>query len=291
MMKESLTSTLMHRLSMFHLQSSSRKLGFHTGTRRSNRSGTSLEFSDYRFYQPGDDLRKIDWNIYARTNKHYIKQFLDEKELVVSIYLDCTKSMSLYSKKWNIAKGLATSLGYMALTSDDRVGVFPVGSPSPPFYYKKGRAFANRLIHYMENIPSSNSSDPFSETVPSYIYPKSSISIIISDLLEPIELMEEALKKVQAYQQELYVIQLLSDEEINPHFQGDLQLIDSETDENLNVTMSTAVKRQYNQSLEHHVKKIERFCFSRGIGFIQCHSSHSLEDILFKQLTSKGWIQ
>ncbi|PAV29416.1 DUF58 domain-containing protein [Virgibacillus profundi] len=290
-MKELLTSTLMYRLSKHQLQSGKMKRGHHKGGRRSTRTGTSLEFSDYRNYQPGDDLRLIDWNVFARTNKHYIKRFLDEQELVVSIYVDCSKSMAVIPEKWKFAKGLAAALGYLSLSSDDRVGVFPIGSETHPFMYKKGRAFSNRLVHYMDELKSNEDLFTLSNTVSKLIQPRSSVTILISDLLEPIEEIEASLKKLQAYKQELFVIQVLTEEEMNPAYQGDLELIDSETSEYLNVTMSGPVKRQYQNRLKDQTDHIQKFCHMRGIGFVQCQSNYSLEEIIFKKLTAKGWIK
>lgn len=290
-MKELLTSTLMYRLSKHRLQSRKMKRGHHKGGRRSIKQGTSLEFSDYRHYQPGDDLRQIDWNVFARTNKHYIKRFLDEQELVVSIYLDCSNSMTVIPEKWGIAKGLAAALGFMSLTSDDRVGVFPIGSSSYPFTYKKGRAFSNRLVHYLAEVAPNNEVITFSEAIQGMIQPRSSVTIVISDLLEPMAKVKEALKKLQAYKQELYVIQVLSEEEMDPFYQGDLQLIDSETNNFLHVTMSGSVKKKYLQRLRNQMEDIQKFCHMRGISFVQCQTNDSLEEIIFMTLTSKGWIQ
>jgi len=290
-MKDLLTSTLMYRLSRHRWQSRKMKRGLHKGGRRSNKQGTSQEFSDYRFYQPGDDLRQIDWNVYARTNKHYIKRFLDEQELIMTIYLDCSNSMTIVPEKWNIARGLAASIGYMALSSDDRVGVFPVGAKDYPFTYKKGRAFANRLVHYIEGVASDENQISFSDSVLSMIQSKSGVTIVISDLLEPLEEIEGTLKKLQAQKQELYVVQVLSLAELDPFYHGDLQLVDSETMEFMNVTMSAAVKKQYKQRLSYQQEYIEKFCNQRGIGFVVCQANDSLEDIMFKTLTSKGWIQ
>jgi uncharacterized protein (DUF58 family) len=286
-----LTSNIMFQLAKYRLQSRNMKRGHHKGARRSTKQGTSLEFSDYRVYQPGDDLRQIDWNIYARTNKHYIKRFLDEQELVVSIYIDCTKSMTIIPEKWRLAKGLAASLGFMSLGSDDRVGIFPVGSETHPFTYKKGKAFTNRLVHYVDSIQPSQNMKTFSESVQQLIQPKSSISVIISDLLEPTELIEQALKKLQAYKQELYVIQLLSKEEKDPFYQGDIELLDSETADKVNVTMNRAVKLNYANRLTEHISSLEKFCFERGIGFLTCVTTESIEEVMFNRLSAKGWIQ
>ncbi|WP_010095640.1 DUF58 domain-containing protein [Ornithinibacillus scapharcae] len=290
MSSELLTSKVMHQLGKHRFQTKNMKRGHHKGARRSNRQGTSLEFSDYRQYQPGDDLRQIDWNIYARTNKHYIKRFLDEQELVISIYVDCTKSMSTIPEKWRFTKSLAAALGYMSLTADDRVGIFPVGASNPPFSYRKGKAFANRVVHYVDTIKSSEATNTFSESIQHLIQPKSSISVLISDLLEPIETIQIALKKLQAYKQDLYILRLLSPEEVDPFYQGDLELLDSETGKNVNVTMNRAVKLSYQQRLTSHTEKLEKFCFELGIGFIPCLVTDSIEEVLFQELSSKGWI-
>ncbi|GGA61966.1 DUF58 domain-containing protein [Ornithinibacillus halotolerans] len=285
-----LSSKIMYQLANYRIQSRNSKRGHHKGSRRSTRQGSSIEFSDYRMYQPGDDLRQIDWNIYARTKKHYIKRFLDEQEIVVSIYLDCTNSMAILSEKWRFAKQLAASFGYMALHADDRVGIFPIGAATHPFTYKKGKAFMGRMVQYVDSITSEPIEGTFSEKVHTYIQPKSSLSILISDLLEPIELIESAIKKLQAQKQELYIIQLLSQDEIDPFYQGDLELVDSETNEKVNVTMSRSVKSNYYERLNNHTEKLERFCFERGIGFIQCSVTKPIEDVLFNQIASKGWI-
>ncbi|MFD2045786.1 DUF58 domain-containing protein [Ornithinibacillus salinisoli] len=290
MMNEMLSNSLMFQLSKYTFQSKKLKRGHHKGGHRSTKSGTSLDFSDYRSYQPGDDLRQIDWNVYARTNKHYIKRFLDEQELVVSVYLDCTNSMTIPPQKWKMASGLAASLGYLSLTSDDRVGIFPIGSETHPFSYKKGRAFSNRLVQYVENVKPNNGPETFSESVQQLIQPKSSFSIVISDLLEPVEMVKSAFKKMQAYKQELYVIQILSAEEVSPNYQGDLELVDSETNDITNVSMNSTVKRHYQQSIQKHKEEILKFCHERGINFITCQANHSIEEIIFNRLTSIGWI-
>lgn len=290
-MKELLTSTLMYRLTKHQLQSRKMRRGHHKGGRRSARSGNSLEFSDFRNYQPGDDLRLIDWNVYARTSKHYIKRYLDEQELVVSLYIDCSNSMTTLPKKWMFAKGLAAALGYMSLSSDDRVGVFPIGSDSHPFMYKKGKAFSNRLIFYLAGVKPNEAPIHFSETIQKMIQPNSSVSILISDLLEPLKKIETALKKLQAYKQELYVIQVLTEEEMIPDYQGDLELIDSETKAFLNVSMNSSIKKQYQSRLQEHTEYIRKFCHMRGIGFIQCNTASSLDEVIFKELSSKGWVE
>lgn len=281
----------MLKLSRYSWQSRKMKRSFYKGNRRSARQGTSLEFSDFRTYQPGDDLRQIDWNIYARTNKHFIKRFLDEQDLALCIFLDCSRSVSLLEEKWEKAKGLSAALGYMSLAKDDRVSVIPVGlAGQPPFSFKKGRAFSNHLIRYVDKLIPSETSPSFSAELAKNSHLKANVAIVISDFLEPAEALTDSLKKLQAGKKEVYLIQLLSGEELSPAYMGDLQLKDSENGRLVKVTMSNRVKKDYMERLELHNKQLEKFCYERGIGYALCSAQQSIEQIIFTTLLSKGWI-
>ncbi|MGM0845631.1 MAG: DUF58 domain-containing protein [Bacillota bacterium] len=264
--------------------------GMHKGERRSSKQGTSLEFSDFRTYVPGDDPRLIDWNAYARTQKHYIKRYLDEQELFVSIYLDCSKSMMVPLAKWQTAKSLAACLGYMSLVHDDRVSVYPAGSGVSSFSYKKGRAFAGKLVNYLSDLKVSHGTENFSASLSELRQKRTGLSIIISDLMEPAQEIKNSLKRMQASRQELRVIQILSPEELQPAYQGDLKLVDSESGEQREVSISRKVLQEYKERLEAHNNELEKFCQERGIGFLQCSSEQSLEQLVFSTMAGKGWV-
>ena len=164
-----LSSRIMQRSTKHSLVQRRSVRGMHKGERRSSKHGTSLEFSDFRIYTPGDDPRLIDWNAFARTQKHYIKRYLDEQELFVTIYLDGSKSMMIPIEKWEMAKSITACLGYMSLVNDDRISVFPVGTGSTSFTYKKGRAYAGKLVNYMTGLK------PAGAAVPVHFQPASEI--------------------------------------------------------------------------------------------------------------------
>jgi uncharacterized protein (DUF58 family) len=264
--------------------------GMHKGERRSSKQGTSLEFSDFRAYTPGDDPRLIDWNAYARTQKHYIKRYLDEQELFVSLYLDGSKSMMVPGEKWEMAKSIAACLGYMSLANDDRVSVFPVGCSSPHFTYKKGRAYAGRLLNYISDLTLSANRKRFSSELSGIQQKRNGLCIIISDLLEPVEEMTQALKRIQASRQEIRIIQVLSPDELRPSYHGDLKLIDSESGQERDVSISSSVLKDYGSRLKAHNAEIEEFCQRRGIGFLQCSCSQDLEELIFSLMAGKGWV-
>ncbi|TYS16683.1 DUF58 domain-containing protein [Rossellomorea vietnamensis] len=264
--------------------------GMHKGERRSSKQGTSLEFSDFRTYVPGDDPRLIDWNAYARTQKHYIKRYLDEQELFVTIYLDCSKSMVIPAAKWEMAKSLAACLGYMSLVHDDRVSVYPAGSGAPSFLHKKGRAFAGRLVTYLSELKIPAGSETFWTRLAEIQQKRNGLTIIISDLLEPVEQIKEVLKKMQASRQEIRIVQVLSPDELQPSFQGDLKLVDSESKEPREVSISRKVLQEYEERLQAHINELERFCRERGIGYLQCSSAQPLEELVFSSMAGKGWV-
>ncbi|MGM0835061.1 MAG: DUF58 domain-containing protein [Bacillota bacterium] len=286
-----LNGSITKQLQSYTLHASKLKRSWHKGTRKSKRFGASHDFSDYRMYQQGDDLRQVDWNIYARTQKHYIKRYLDEQELIASIYLDCTYSMSIVPEKWTMAKTLAASFAYLGLCQDDRISVIGVHGEQSPYLYRKGKAHLFQMMQYVEELSPKESTSLFSEAVAGYVQRKSSISIVISDLMEPLESIFHVLKLIQANRQQIYLIQVLDQEELDPSLEGDYMLLDSETNQEVNVTISDYTKNQYKQRMKNRMEALESFCFERGISYITCSTQETVEDILFKRMTSLGWIR
>ncbi|WP_078380295.1 DUF58 domain-containing protein [Sutcliffiella halmapala] len=286
-----LNATITKQLQSYSLQAGKLKRSWHKGTRKAQRFGASHDFSDYRAYQLGDDLRQVDWNIYARTQKHYIKRYLDEQELIASIYLDCTKSMACISEKWNLAKTLAATFAYLGLCQDDRISVIGVHGEQSPYLYRKGKVHLYQMMKYVEELQPLDTNGLFSEAVSKYVQRKSSVSIVISDLMEPLDSIIHTLKLIQANRQQIYVVQVLDQEEMEPSFEGDFMLQDSETNQEMNVTISDYTKNGYRTKMKARKEQLESFCFERGISYMVCATNETVEDILFKRMTSMGWIR
>ncbi len=287
-----LSPVLANRLTAFRLISKRVVRGGHKGERRSPRLGSSLEFSDYRLYSPGDDLRQIDWNTYARTQKYYVKRFLDEQELSVSIYLDCTKSMGMKQEKWTRAKEFAAAFAFLALTNSDRLSVVPVASPTDVYPYTKGKAMTKRVLQFIERVSLTDGKEAFGEHLAKNLHQsrKGSLNLIISDFLDDPTALFAALKKMQARHQQVLLIQVVLPEEVNPDYLGDLQLVDLETAEQRDVAMSPKVINNYKQLFEAHTQSIKSFCRQRGMDLLTCPTSDSLEQSLFSSMMRQGWI-
>ncbi|CAG9621988.1 DUF58 domain-containing protein [Sutcliffiella rhizosphaerae] len=286
-----LNATLTKQLQAYTLQVGNLKRSWHKGTRKSTRFGASHDFSDYRMYEQGDDLRQIDWNIYARTQKHYIKRYLDEQELTAAIYLDCTKSMTISNEKWKLAKTLTAAFGYLTLSNDDRVSIIGVHGQEPPYLYRKGKAHLYRMMQYVGDLSSKDLNLLFSEAIGEYLQRKSSVSIVITDLMEPLDTVIHSLKLIQANKQNVYLLQVLDEDEFSPSFEGDFMLVDSETNQEVNVTVSDYARKSYLEKMKRRIEILENFCFERGISYISCHTGEKVEDILFNRMTTKGWIR
>ena len=144
----------------YQLYLRSGRLGHHKGTHRSRKTGSSLDFSDFREYHPGDDLRHIDWNVYARTDKPYIKQFLDEQEMRIHILLDPTKSMGA-DGKWDYARQLAIALGHIALKSGDTVSFSTWSDGQDYFFRRKGAAHRASVTKFISAIDDTGFNGKF----------------------------------------------------------------------------------------------------------------------------------
>ncbi|GAA0615225.1 DUF58 domain-containing protein [Virgibacillus siamensis] len=287
-----LSPVLSKRLANFKLTSKRIVRGGHKGERRSQRQGSSLEFSDYRLYNPGDDLRQIDWNTYARTQKYYVKRFLDEQELSVSVYLDCTKSMGVKDEKWERAKQLAAVFTFLTLTNADRLSFIPVGSPSNAYPYTKGRAMTNKVIDFIQETSLATGDVRFGRQLIKQANQgrKGSLTVLISDFLDDPADLFSALKKMQARRQQVLLVQVLLPEEAYPDYIGDLQLVDIETAGRREVSMSPKVMNDYKQLFDKHLETIQSFCQKRGMDLVSCSTANSLEETIFSSLLRKGWI-
>lgn len=287
-----LSPSLMARLANFKLSSKGLIRGSNKGARRSGRLGTSLEFSDYRLYSPGDDPRQIDWNTYARTNKHYIKRFMDERELTVNVIIDCTKSMAFNEVKWRRVKALASAFALMSLSGQDRLAVYPVASATAPYPLSRGKALAHQALSYIAGITPNETGERFAP----YFYDAvtkvrpGGLSVVISDLSEDPKPVFGAVKRLQAKRQDVRLLQVLLPEEAAPDYSGDVKLTDAESGAERDVSMSRNIVERYRERFEAHTRTIESFCRRRGVGYLSCFTTEALEKTIFSTFTANGWI-
>ncbi|MHC0036611.1 DUF58 domain-containing protein [Pseudoneobacillus sp. C159] len=266
-----------------------RKRGLHKGSRQSSHFGSSLEFSDFRVYQPGDDVRQIDWNVYGRTQKHYIKRFLDEQEISIAIYLDASSSMREIAGKWQQAKDLAAALSYVVLSSEDRLLFSPVASKSFSTIRRKGAVASRRTYLEILGLDEKEQTGDFLASLLNTVTKNQQLSILITDGLEPVDGLEAVLRKLSSLKQEVWLFQVLAREELTPGaYEGDLKLIDSETSVAVNVSMNGAIFSEYEKRLRAHNGALETICRRYGGHYILVPDDVALSSILFHELPGRG---
>jgi uncharacterized protein (DUF58 family) len=263
------------------------------GERRSKRKGQSVEFADYRNYVPGDDLRFIDWNTYARLDRLFLKMFLEEEDLHFFALIDASQSMDFGEPtKLYYAKQLAAALGFIGLVRADRVRIESIGQPlrsaGPVF---RGRKSLWRMLAHLEAIePGQNV--PLAEGIKNFCLrnPGKGVLVLITDLMDK-QGYESAMRYLVSREMDVYVIQILSQEEIDPDVKGDLKLVDCEDADIAEVTISAPLIARYKQTLNAFVEGAKTFCTRRGMNYLLARNDVPVDQLVSSYLRKRGLVR
>ena len=263
------------------------------GERRSRRKGQSVEFADFRNYVPGDDLRFIDWNLYARLEKLFLKLFLEEEDLHFYALIDASASMSFGEPtKLQFAKQLAASLGFIGLCRADRVKIEALGGTrTRPGPVLRGRQSLWRMLQYVETLePGLNV--PLAAGVKDFCLQNSGkgILVLISDLLDKTG-YESALRFLLAQDLDVYVIHLLAPEELEPDIKGDLRLVDCEDRDIAEITVSRPLLDRYRRTLAAFIDGAREFCTRRGINYLMTSTRTPVDQLVSSYLRQRGLVK
>ncbi|MGA3602807.1 MULTISPECIES: DUF58 domain-containing protein [Lysinibacillus] len=278
------------KISRFQVATASKLRGQHKGSHRSQRFGASLDFSDFREYHLGDDVRQVDWNVFARTDKYFIKRFLDEQEMRVHILLDTTKSMGEQAK-WTFARQIVASLGLMVLGRDDRLSFSFIQDDVKPPFRRKGAMYRRAFLQVVTEIEEATYTSSFAQGALKVLPKDSTVLFIITDGLEPIEEWEQLLKRLPRFAGDVRILQIATQEEISPEYTGDVRLLDRETGRDVNVTMSSKVLDTYLARRLLHEEEFEAICRRFGVRKLQLKVEDGLQHAIFQQLLKAHWIR
>ncbi len=304
----------MSRLDRLDLASRRIFAGKLVGERRSKKRGQSVEFDDYRTYTPGDDLRFIDWNVYARFDRLFIKLFLEEEDLALHLAIDASASMDTGTpNKLVFATRLAAALAYIGLVQNNRVGATVFGVPGAPGPVRiadtRGRhqmaRFGRALIDAVwpegrgaavRASPAPPPGGAFNEAVATIARLRvgKGVMVVLSDFLDPggYEGGLRALGAARGY--DTFCAQLLSPGEIDPEREGerglvgDLRLTDIESGRSAEVTLSPALIRRYKERLEAFTGGLSTFAAARRMTHLMLRSDADLETVLLDTLRRRG---
>lgn len=290
-----LSPAFLHQLEQRSFVTRRRRRGSAPGERRSVRRGAGTEFADYRDYTQGDDLRRIDWNLYARLERPFVKLFEEEEDLTVHILIDASRSMdwgAAEAHKWNYARRLAAALGYIALTSGDRLVVYTFDAESGKHWGPhRGRAYAHRLFSWLDRLEANG---PTALSLPLRHYAFSvkhpGLLLLLSDLFAP-EGVEEGLSTLLASGYEVILLHLLSPDELDPPLGGDLRLIDIETGHAQDVTVDGSMRNLYRQRIRSWQRAIEGWCASRQIAYLSVSTALPIEQLILRLMRKRGLIR
>ena len=256
------------------------------GGRRSVKRGQSVEFADYRDYALGDDLRQLDWNVYARLEKLFVKLFIEEEDVTVTLLVDASASMATgQPEKLTFAKRAAAALGYIALASEDKVAVSALTgrvARRRPSLRGSGRVF--RLLADLSAIePAEGTTDLVAAArhAAAQLHGRG-IVVLLSDLLDAGA--DRVVRELASTGSELIVMHILSPEELDPPLEGDLRLVDTETGDRVDITADLATIDAYKARLAAWKEGFADIAAKRRASYVDLASDVNLADLMFAEL-------
>ncbi len=299
--------TTLHKLNQLSLVARQVRSGVIKGERRSLKRGSSVEFADYRNYAPGDDLRRLDWNVFARLERPFIKMMEEEEDLAVYVLLDASRSMDWgegSTNKLNYGLHLAAGLGAIALGAGDRFsfhllqpethapGAQSAGNQIGPL---RGSQQIMRLMAYLEQKTAQHSpaaAFDLNAALRSFGLSalRSGLVFIISDLFDP-NGIQTGLNFLQGRGFEVNLLHVLCPAELDPPLSGDLRLIDIETGQPQELSLDGSMLRLYQQRLQAWQTELQKDCRQRGINYLLLNTVENWDKVILFNLRRSGLVK
>lgn len=277
--------SFLSQLDKFNLVVHKRVTSKYTGPRRSVALGRGLIFKEHRIYAPGDDIRNIDWKVFARTDDLYVRTFEEERNLTVHIIVDCSESMNFGRAvtKFDYASMLGIGFAYLAMKENERFQFSTFSEGLSMFQPKRGIGQLMAMIDHLNSIKTKGKSK-IRDAISQYkkVVGSRAMIVIISDFLMPLEEINEALYMIGDH--EIKIIQVLDPLEKELRLQGDFRLKDSETGDKMHTHISPRLRMQYQGMLSEHSIKIEETCNKLRMKFHQVTTDIPVFDAFYKIL-------
>lgn len=281
----------------FHMNQPMR--GFFGGNHRTNSYGQTVEFADFREYVLGDDIRHIDWNLYSRFEKHFIKLFVDERQMAIKIFLDCSASLKKVDpNKANFMLKAAAAIGYLSIHSMDKISFFTMNGntstnisgliTSKDAFYRSISKLEEIKFYGETNLEKAIINEPSGSR-------NDGLTVIISDFLTDTN-WKKAVDYLLYNKREVLLIQILSEDDINPKFSGRMRLLDTESldvldDRNMRIRITKGHMVAYKKALDDFKEDIKNFTNKRGVHFISVLSDEPIEKFVFERLARIGTVK
>ena len=291
-----LNDAFFSRLESLSLELRADLAGFFGGKHLVRTYGQTVEFADYREYMLGDDIRRIDWNLYSRFEKFFLKLFTDERQMHTQVFIDCSASMG----KANPAKaaytvGIAAALGYLSVHNMDKVSYKLIkGEKSEdPFGTIVGKRAFFKAVSELEELEFDGESDLRDAIVGTQnVGNNDGLTVIISDFFTDSD-WKSAVDYLSYKKRQVLLIQVVTPEEVDPTYTGRVNLIDCETEDvgdqrNMRIKIDRASQIAYEEAMRDLLDDIRSFCNSRNAAFVTVCTDQPIEKVLFKELLKVG---
>ena len=267
--------------------------GVNRGERRSRRQGAGLEFADHRRYSPGDDFRHIDWNVYARLGKLLLRLFDEEEDLTVYLLMDVSASMGLGGgARFDQARRLAAALAYVTLANLDRVSLVALSDQvEDRLLPARGKAQIFHVFRFLSALQAGGHTR-LSDAVKSFVHqaPRRGLVVLLSDLYSQ-DGVEDAVNVLRYHRFEPVVLHVTSQVELDLALRGDLQLVDCETGEQRDVTLTPRLLARYRAAHAAWREGIEGFCTSRQVPYFDAPVEVDFESIVLALFRAGGFLR
>jgi uncharacterized protein (DUF58 family) len=262
------------------------------GEHSASRRGYSLEFSDYRRYQRGDDLRYVDWNIYRRLDRLLLKVFTAEEEINIYLLLDTSRSMVGSTAKTkgapvkiDYAKKVAAALGYIGLRNLDRVGGAAFASTlEAPLKLGRGRTQILRLFGFLNRLYCAGPTD-LRAAIHKFttLFPQPGLVVVLSDFFDPSG-WRAAAEELARKKYQILMIHIIDEEELQPGILGDVALVDAEGTRERRLFVDAGLARRFQEEMASYFRDIESACASLGIDYLRTTTLVPFDDFVLKSL-------
>lgn len=268
--------------------------GILKGEKRSTKRGTSIEFADYREYVPGDDFRYIDWTLYGRLDRLYLKQYEEEEDLFFYVLVDVSRSMDFGSPhKFETSQRLAAALAYIALSSLNRVQIAAFSDRlGPRLGPKRGKSSILPLFDFLARLTPDGPQSRVDRALREFSLAnrRTGVVVILSDFLYP-EGYQDGLAELVGRGFDVGCIQVLDRAEIDPGVEGDLLLRDAETGEQREVTISPGSLRRYRSDMNAYCTALREWCFAHRVNYVAAVTEMDFSDLVLRYLRRQGFLE
>lgn len=279
-------SAFLAKLEQLHLLAKKLFRGEHRAERRSRQIGSSLEFADYRNYAWGDEPRTIDWAVYARLDRLFVKLFEQERDLDVHFLIDASASMQWDAAKFDQARRIAAALSYVALANLDRVNVcWFTDALGEDTGLMRGKPQFHTVLDYLRTAPGGGGKTSLLASTRAFTQrlKRTGLVFVLSDFLDPAG-YEEALSLLRHHHFEAHLVQVLAPSELAPHDLGDLRLTECESDATSDITATESLLADYRATIGAWLDALEQFCHRRGLGYARASTDVPFEDLVLRVL-------